>query len=73
MINSQQFTLRRTCLGQSERSLDLTKMDANLETPTSAVPNQNEEKDESSADEDQVLDWSKVAYVCLQNNPSDSE
>jgi len=41
-------------------------MDANLETPASAVTNQNEAKDESSADEDQVLDWSKVAYVRLQ-------
>ena len=52
-----------TRLGQSERSLDLTKMDANFEIPASVVPNQNEEKDESSADEDQVLDWSKVACV----------
>ena len=41
-------------------------MDASLETPASAVTNQNEAKDESSADEDQVLDWSKVAYVRLQ-------
>ena len=45
---------------------DLTKMDANLETPASTVTNQSGEKDESSADEDQVLDWSKVAYVRLQ-------
>ena len=41
-------------------------MDTNLETPASAVTNQSEVKDESSADEDQVLDWSKVAYVHLQ-------
>ena len=45
---------------------DLTKMDANLETPASTVTNQSGEMDESSADEDQVLDWSKVAYVRLQ-------
>jgi hypothetical protein len=42
-------------------------MDANLETPATTIPNQDQEKDESSADEDQVLDWSKVEYVCLQN------
>ena len=51
---------------QSDGNLDLTKMDTNLETPASAVTNQSEVKDESSADEDQVLDWSKVAYVRLQ-------
>jgi hypothetical protein len=64
---------KRTCLRQSDRSLDMTKMDANLETPASAVTNQNEAKDESSADEDQVLDWSKVASVPLQLRTSDSD
>ena len=49
--------------------LGFGQMDVNLETPASAVPNQNEEKDESSVDEDQVLDWSKVAYVRLAKLP----
>ncbi len=48
-------------------------MDANLEIPASAVTNQTELKDESSADEDQVLDWSKVAYVRLQTEMTRTE